>query len=243
MSRSTLVGCLAALGALVQFTADARAQPRKEDEIYVILTARLYEVDEAFVTKLAGEKWHSKAALERMEGRAVEPESKSPGLFARLKKLKPLLSGKEAHIGPGKEGVFLSSTKAANFLPAPEQLRKGKKIPQTFQEGFSLKARVHISADRRYVRIKFVEKSLEVEGTEKVDVLLDDKGAMAVGERVFLKEGSQSRTRYIPDGAGFLLPLQYRPRATKNRKRWLVVRVEPLIYIEEEERVRRGEAP
>jgi hypothetical protein len=122
-------------------------------------------------------------------------------------------------------------------------LLTGKKAPQTIDEGLTLSAQVHISADRRFVRAKFLEKSLEIEGIEKVKVVVDNKGTEAVGEFVFVKEASFSRARYIPDGGSILLPLHYRPRAVRKNDRWLVAEVTPRIYIEEEERAHRGQAP
>ena len=90
---------------------------------------------------------------------------------------------------------------------------------------------------------KFLEKSLEIEGTEKVKLVVDEKGTEAVGEIVFAKEASFSRARYIPDGGSFLLPLHYRPPAVRDNNRWLVAEIKPRIYIEEEERERRRQAP
>jgi hypothetical protein len=248
MYRSILVACLTAIGALLHLNVDAGAQPKPDEkpkpnqgsEIYVIMKARLYEVDEAFHNKLAKAKWLSKADLEELE---TKPPGDSP-LFALLAKEKPFLAGKEVNIDPDKEGVLLTATKPINCLPTPDQLRQGKKGPQTIHEGFTLSAQVHLSADRRFVRAKFLEKSLEIEGIEKVKVVVDLKeGTEAVGEFVFAKEASFSQARYIPDGGSILLPLHYRPRAVKNSDRWLVAEITPRIYIEEEERTRRGKAP
>src|SRR5438067_2622692 len=69
MYRRALIGCLAVIGGLLHFTAGAAAPPKPEgkprpkqvSEIYVIMKARLYEVDEAFHNKVAKAKWRSKA--------------------------------------------------------------------------------------------------------------------------------------------------------------------------------------
>jgi hypothetical protein len=128
-------------------------------------------------------------------------------------------------------------------LSGTEVSDAGKKGPQTIDENFTLSAHVDLSADRRFVFAKFLEKSLAIEGIEKVNVLVDEKGTEAVGEIVFTKEASSSQARYIPDGGSILLPLQYRPRAVRNKDRWLVAEITPRIYIEEEERERRGLPP
>src|SRR4051794_28600212 len=75
MSRRILVACLAAIVALPYLGAAAGAQPKpdgnpnpnKGSELYVILKARLYEVDEAFHDKLAKARWRSQADLEELE--------------------------------------------------------------------------------------------------------------------------------------------------------------------------------
>ena len=248
MYRRILVACLTAIGTLPYPIANAGAQPKPDEkpkpdrgsEIYVIMNARLYEVDEAFHNKLAKARWRSKADLEELETKPPADGS----LFALLKKQKPLRAGKEINLDPGKKGVLLTATKPINCLPTPDQLRQGKDGPQTINEGFSLSAQVQISPDRRFVRANFLEKSLEIEGIEKVKVVVDLKeGTEAVGEYVFAKEASFSQARYIPDGGSILLSLHYRPLAVRKNDRWLVAEITPRIYIEVEERERRGKGP
>jgi hypothetical protein len=120
---------------------------------------------------------------------------------------------------------------------------KGKKEGQIFFEGVSLRARPEISPDRRFVRIKLIEKSLEVEGVEKVTVPVDRKGDEATAEVASLKEETSSLVRYIPDGGTLLVPLQYRPRGCREKDRWLIAQITVQIYIEAEERQRRGLPP
>jgi hypothetical protein len=248
MYRRILVAYVAAIGVLLHLIGDAGAQPKpdtdpkpnKSSEIYVIMKARLYEVDETFHNKLAKAKGLSREELEELE---AKPPVDRP-LFALLEKLTPILTGKETNIDLGKEGVFLTQSKSINCLPTPDQLRQGKKDQQTIDEGFTLSVQVHLSADRRFVRAGFQEKSLEIDAIEKVTVVVDPKeGTEAKGEFVFTKEASVSQTRYIPDGGSILLPLHFRPRAVRNNDRWLVAEITPRIYIEEEERARRGPAP
>jgi hypothetical protein len=246
MSRSVVGCCLAIIGALVSLVGDGGAQPKPDEkpepkqrsDIYVIMRARLYEVDEAFHNQAAKARWLSKADIEALE---TKPPADGK-LFGLLEKQKPFLAGKEVNIDPGKEGVLLTATRPIQCLPTPEQLRQGEKGPQTIAEGCTLSAQVHISADRRFVRARFLEKSLEIEGIEKVKVVVDGKGIEAVGEIVSAKEVSLSQARYIPDGGSILLPLHYRPAAAMKKECWLAAEITPRIYIEEEERERRGKA-
>ena len=116
MYRRILVACLATVGALLHLIVDAGAQPKRDgnpnpnkgNAIYVIMTARLFDVDEAFHNKLAKARWRSQADLEELE---TKPPDGS--LFALLAKQKPFLVGKEINIDPGKEGVLLTATWSA----------------------------------------------------------------------------------------------------------------------------------
>jgi hypothetical protein len=249
MSRRILVDCLAVIGVLVSISADAAAQPALDGkskpnpggEIYVIMKARLYEVDEAFHNKLAKAKWYSRADLEELDKPSATRAPADHSLFTALEKQKPVLVGKEINIDLGKEGVLLTATKAITCLPTPDQLRQGKKGQQKIEEVFTLSAQVQVSADRRFVHAKLLEKGLEIEGIEKVKILVDlNKGTEAAAEIVFVKETSTSQARYIADGGKFLFPLQSRPSAVRNKERWLVAEIAPRIYIEAEERALRG---
>jgi hypothetical protein len=219
-----------------------KKEAKSAKEIYVIVTARLYEVDDAFYKELARSKWLSKKDLDELERQFLDPKKKQPAddlPFARLGKQKLLLTGKKVSIDPGREDTVLTYHKLTRLPPSPEQLRQGKDGPQMIQEGVSLRAQVHISADRRYVRAKLIEKSVELEGAEKVEVPLGGDVKKVTGSVAFLKEASSSKVVDIPDGGSFLLPLQYRPRAVRHNDRWLVALVTPRIYIEEEERAIR----
>ena len=139
--------------------------------------------------------------------------------------------------------MLLALNKEVTCLASPEELQKGRKRPQIFQEGVSVRAKVQFSSDRRFVGASLVEKSLEVEGTEQIKVAVGGKEKEAPGEIAFLKEGTLSKVRWIHDGGSLLLAIQYRPRDTRANDRWLVAVVTPRIYIEEEERQKRGRTP
>ena len=62
-------------------------------------------------------------------------------------------------------------------------------------------AGVQLTPDRRFVHVNFVEETREVEGIEKVKVVVDlVTGKEAAAEIVSLKESTLSKIRYIPDG-------------------------------------------
>jgi hypothetical protein len=212
----------------------------------VIVTAQLYEVDETFHKEVAKGKWLSMADFEKLERifLGLDPPEKmhtGESSLDLLGKQKPLLAAKEIKIENNQEGSLLSSTKEINCLPSPAQLRKGQTGPQMIEEGMTLRARVQVSFDRRFVRMTFIEKGAQLEGIDKVSVVLDEKGAQAVAEVAFLKESTFSTMRNLPDGGTLLLPLQYRRGSANEKERWLVARIEPRIYIAAEERRIRGE--
>jgi hypothetical protein len=156
--------------------------PYKINPLEVIFTAELYEVDEAFHKRLGNPKWLSMVEIEEWErvflSGSEKPEKKQTGesFVDLLKKQKLLVSAKDVKIIDGKDGGILSSTQETQCLPSPAQLRKGQKDPQKIEEGLILRAHVQISWDRRYVRVKFIEKNAELEGIDKVSVGIDNRG-------------------------------------------------------------------
>jgi hypothetical protein len=220
--------------------------PCKINPLEAIFAAELYEVDEAFHKKLGNPKWRSMKDLEELERIfLMGPPEKSMGesLSDLLKRQHLLVSVKDVRIINEKEGELLSSTKVIHCLPSPAQLAKGRKDPQKIEEGLALRAHVQISRDRRFVRMKFIEKNTELQGIDKVSVLVDSTGTEATAEIACLTESTFSIPQTLFDGGSFLLPLQYRPADAKEKGRWFVARIEARIYMEEEERNLRGTLP
>jgi hypothetical protein len=221
--------------------------PSKINHPAVIVTAQLYEVDEEFYKEVAKAKFRSTADLEEMEraflDRVERPEQPpdAESLFDRLGKQKLLLADQKIKLEYGQEGLLISLTKEINCLPRPDQLRKGQKGPQTIDVGMCLRVQAQISRDRRFVRMKFIEKDSQLDGIEKTQVLVDNDGTEAVAEIPYLRVSTLSTMRNVPDGGSWLLPLQYRPDSAKEKDRWFVARVSLRIHIEEEERAIRAQ--
>ncbi len=241
-------------GMAALLATDARAEqaalaPNRDEvgpqavDMHVIVQVELYEVDESVHRKLAKAKRLTMEDYEKLERiyLGFDPPPKRPdkaeSLFKRLAKQKPLVAGKDIYIDIGQDAALLSWKKTKRCLPTPEQIRKGERGPQAIEESVSLRIQVHISDDRRYVRARLTEKSVEIEDIEKVNAF-DANENEVLAEVAFLKEFTLSQTRHIPDGGSFLLPLQFRPRAAKDGRR-LVAVIVPRIYIEEEERLIR----
>jgi RNA polymerase sigma factor (sigma-70 family) len=221
-------------------------KPKPVAPMTVSMTAQLYEVDGAFYQKLAKAKRLSLADLEKLEEQALNPPGgKRPGapaentLFEALKKQKLILSGKKARVVNGHGAVVLSRSRTVKCLPSPDQVRQGKTAPQKVQEGLSVRGDARVSADRRYVRLKLTEQSTEIEAVEKVKVWVGPDGEEKAAEVPFLKEAVHSRMRDVPDGGSLLVPVQYRPRALREKERWLVLCITVRIHIPEEEELLR----
>ena len=224
---------------------NAERGPVKIKHPSVILTAQLFEVDETLYSKVAQQKWLSMDEWEKLERIFLHgPEKQIAGesLFDLVAKEKPLRPAKEIEIDDGKEAMLLSLTDEVHCLPSPIQLRTGQREPQAVNVGLVLDAQVQVSWDRRFVRLKLTEKSREVEGIDRVPVMLDPSGKETAAEIACVKEATFSIPRTIPDGGTLLLPVQHRPEATRKKNRWLVLEIVTRIYIEEEERFIRGEA-
>ncbi len=255
---ATSLACV--LSTILLLTGLAWADPKEEDkpptkklaDDYIILKADLLEVDDAYYQKLVkAAKWRSlgelgedeRKALDKPKDEKADKGSASPdkGSASEAEKPKLLLASKEISMNFGEDALVLAMTKPVKCLPSPETIGKGLKTPQSFQDGLTLYTRAAITPDRRYVRVSLTERSLEVEGTEKVEVFHPDTGKPIAAEMAFVKESSTSQVRYIPDGGTLLVPLQYRPRDVKAKDHWLVARVAPRIYIGAEERQRRAD--
>jgi hypothetical protein len=224
---------------------NAERGPVKVKHPSVILTARLFEVDEALYGKVAEQKWVSMdewARFEQVSLQGPEKQKAEESLFDLVAKEKPLRPAKEIEIADGKAATLLSLTDEVHCLPSPIQLRTCQREPQTVDVGLVLDAQVQVSWDRRFVRLKLTEKSREVEGIDRVPVMLDPGGKEIAAEIACVKEATFSTPRTIPDGGTLLLPVQHRPEATRKKNRWLVLEIVTRIYIEEEERIIRGEA-
>jgi hypothetical protein len=211
----------------------------------VTVSAQLFEVDEAFYQKVvAKSRWHSLADLEKLEQEYLDgtakPES-GESLFRLLDKQKLLLEIKDVELSLGKEASLLSSTRKTRCLPTPAQVLRGQTEPQQIEEGVGLRANFEVTSDRRFVRMRIIERCSVLEGIDRIS-MLDEKGTVVLGETAYLKESTFSVPRTLPDGGSLLLPLQSRLPAGKADPGRLVLRITPRIRIEAEERAIRGES-
>jgi hypothetical protein len=244
-------------GSCFAITSVFSDEPKEEEkppakklaDDHVILKAEFLEVDDAYYQKVVkSAKWRSLKEWEDEETETVKnpPKEENPekgSSSGSADKPKLLLASKEISVNFGDDTVLLALTKPVKYLPSPESLKQDIKTPQVFREGVSLYAKAQMTPDHRFVRLSLVERSLEVEGTEKVKLVVGDREKEVTVEIVFLKEGSLSQTRQVPDGATMLVAVQSRPRDVRAKDHWLVARITARLYFEQEERERRAAPP
>jgi hypothetical protein len=202
---------------------------RRGADMVVTVEAKLYEVDQAFYTRLNNAPYVSREELERRADGRPEPKD---SLFKLLEKQKPVLTGEKGTVEHGGEGLLLSRHKAVAYIPPPE-LKK----PLAVLEGFSFGATVRVSPDRRWVELNISEKLTEIEEIKKIEVFaLGGKEIKEVrAEQPVLREITHSQDVDVPDGGARLVAVHARPRALQARNRWWVLHIRPTIVIAEEE--------
>jgi hypothetical protein len=214
---------------------------RRLNDLAVSLNARLYEVDEAFYTKVKNAKYVPRDVAEaeflKLDENAKERESES--VFALLEKQKPLVAGDEVKVDDGREAEVLTFFTAGRCLPSPDQVRKGEKGLQVFLEGVAFSASVRVSNDRRYVHVKLTEKAEELLEIRKIKQVAGAANESLDAEIPIINSTIHSQSREIPDNGTWLVPVHFRsPAAAKANKRW-VLTIQARIWIEEEEQFER----
>jgi hypothetical protein len=218
---------------------------RGRGDVAVIVKTRLYEVDETAYDKLKKAKSIPSEVAERL---FLEGKLPRNALFDLLEKQKPLATGEEIKVDSGRAAPLLSRHKAVFCLPSPDQLRQGDKTRQLIMAGVSFHGTLHVSPDRRYVRIDFAEHDTKLTGVQKVKARWTpaaDKNApeqQMDAEIPLTDKATYSRRLEIPDGGSILVPVHWQPPAPERGKECWVLIITPRIYIEEEERaIREGE--
>ena len=171
---------------------------RRLTDLSVAVNAHLYEVDDAFYTKLKNAK---PVDWEEDEQRILQgkPPLGEP-LFKLLAKQQMILAGDEIKGDDGFVANLLSRHHAVSLLPNRAQLMKGEKQRQAILEGVAFVAGMRVTPDRRFVRFQLTEKATEVQQVKKVKVIVDKKGTEADAEIPFLKGTTHQQEFEIPDG-------------------------------------------
>lgn len=134
---------------------------RRMSDLAVISQVKLYDVDDAFYTKLKNAKHVPLEELERIFLDGKQPKRDS--LLDQLPKQKVIQTGAEIKLDAGREATLLSRHVVVRCLPNPKQVLQGDDTRQAVLDGVSFKAVSRISPDRRYVHLSFTEASTAVE--------------------------------------------------------------------------------
>ena len=201
-------------------------------DIAVTVKTHLYEVDEAFYTRIKNAN-AKPSDWEELERKPVE----SNPMFEALDKLKPVVSN-EVKSNTSALASLLSRHQVKTFLPSGEQVRRHE-TQQVVLEGVAFLASMRVSPDRRCVRLQFAEKSTEVLQVKRGKVVTDNEGTVVSTEVPFLNEESHGREFEIADGGSILIAVHYRPAELQKQNRWCVLRINPRIDIRAEEQERR----
>jgi hypothetical protein len=226
---------------------DVLAALRRAADVAVIVQAQLYEVDDAFYTRLRKVK---RISLEELERRFLDGKAPKGELLKLLANEKPVQVGDKAKVSNGATVALLSRYAIVTGLPTPWSARTKENAKQIIREGVSFTGSLDVSTDRRSVRLHFTEKAATIEARELVKVVPigfhhhfeNNEPAPPKeidAERVFVKESATTRVLEIPDGGTLLVAVQYRPQALAANQRWWVLSITPRIWIEEEERMIR----
>jgi hypothetical protein len=208
------------------------------------IQVRVYEVNGEFYTKVKKQK---RVLMEGLEKQAANGSNKDDALAKELEQQKPLFTGDETALNQEAEAPLLSRHTFRSVLASPDQVRRGDTARQGIFQGFDLHGLAHISADRRYVRLKLREESAHLEEVvkSKVQDLVEEQKTgrekETDAEIAFMQEETHGATLEIPDGGTALLPIHYRPASVRSSNRWWVAAVQVRIVIEEEERQIRRE--
>jgi hypothetical protein len=120
-------------------------------------------------------------------------------------------------------------------------------------EGVSFDGVIHVSPDRRYVRMDLAEQYTQLGEIQKVkgwwvppaaDERAGAREQEMDAEIPLVSKVAHTKRIEIPDGGSILVPVHYRPASAQADKQRWVVMITPRIYIEAEERaIRLGNTP
>lgn len=226
-------------GAKLEITATAARHAQVEillralrgrADISVTLEADWYELDRAFYQK------EIEAAL------AKGPAAVAEDMALKVRKQGVHLRYSKPAIPHGKD-ARLSLRNAFVYVAGPgDPKRRPDEVFGTAFHGVSFQVRPAVSADLRSVRLRVAEQVTELAGIRKEKAVDVETGKVCRIEVPELRESSSTLSVRADDGQFVLVPVHYRPRATADKGRVLVLLLQPTIIVEEEERS-RGKNP
>jgi hypothetical protein len=206
---------------------------RRVMDVAVVVEVGLYEVERGFYDKVI----RPKLGKGRQGADRPLPAAVADDVADELGKRGDLGHTNRVRIANGKGAVIFSWRQAFTYVARVSDGPKPAPVYDTGFGGVRCRAAVAVSADRRQVGLKITLRVTDLLGFKKKTVW-DSNGNPVVVEVPDLATSTTLASVEADDGQAVLVPVPYQPPgARKDRVRLLFVR--PLIYIEEEERVRR----
>ncbi len=223
---------------------EVRATPKRHEQVDALLRAlrrgadfgvtfeaELYELDRTFHKQDVAPLFTELPAGRRFAASVGEQ------LVARIRKQSRPLKSSSVTLPRDKEGDFFSLQTA--FVFAAKAKAPGRDPDEVFATGLfgvTFRARVGVTPDRRGVRLKVTQHVTDLVDLEKKTVVDPDTKKQAVIEVPKLSKSSTAGDVGGDDGDTFLLPVQFRSRAAKEKDRPWVLLLRPVIHIDEEQR-------
>jgi hypothetical protein len=205
---------------------------RRIIDVAVVMHARLIEVDRA---------WHDEHIAPVLAGKNRGPEAFSAvpvdlALAKKLKEQRIIVQGHQSKLAAEEKAVFLSWQRPFSFVDK-SAIFGGPRTRRTGVEGVVFHVEATVSADRCSMHLKISQDVAQLIGIEKkrLPVIGDDKEADY--ESPTIRRSGVASEIELEDGTTFVMPVAYRPADDKNaERRWLLL-AEPMIWIEEEQRL------
>lgn len=208
---------------------------RRLADIAVVTDAELLEIDRTIYDKeVAPILAKFRAGLGKKLGAPI-PED----LAARLRKHGIRWNTGKVMVADRGEAEIFSLRRS--FLYVAKPVAKKQKPADAFASGFhgfSFKALVAISADRRSVQLKVTQTSKDLTGISQEVVRDVDTDELCTIDVPALVESSVTSSVRVDDGEFLLFPVHSQSIKAKDRDRVLVLLVYTWIYIAEEEKAR-----
>lgn len=197
-------------------------------DVAVDLRAVLYEVDRTLYEK--------ELAPRLRRGAATQVEQEVLDLVCRRG---ARLGSNKVRLGNREEALLLSRRKAFTYVTRPQPVGVGL-FPEPLGHGIAwtgarFRAHVTVSGDRRFVDVRLIQDVAELREMTRKRVWIPDKLVLGFVDVPNLARSARTDSIEVADGMAFMVPVV---APLEGGKRVRVLVVQPLIWIEEEERER-----
>jgi hypothetical protein len=172
---------------------------------------------------------------------------KQPNRFSPMPLTEPLAKGlldvarrtrqaNKLSLDDGAEASFLSLRRALPFASL-----KGlppEKTTELAFTGLTCRLGATVSPDRRRIHLRITQEVTEIVEVQKIQ-MVEENGKETTLDHPLSRESSETTTVVIDDGLAVLVPLRWQPPSAKAANKVAFLLIQPLIWIEEEERARR----